>query len=262
MKNTKLLFSILFAFLIFTTLSQADEVCDIAWYRGQGASSGAWYYNIQNAFEELEAFEGICWEIIWTAQEIKDGALQHPDGSSKYEVVYFMGGSGRDYNNGLGEEGAQMIRDFVSSGGGYIGTCAGAFYGSTNYSGIFPGRANYNSYIGIVDYILTDSLINEGFGSQLDNVTYYAGCWLEENIEDVEYVAIYESFTTLDGHAAVTFNNYGSGHVILSGGHPEAETGYRNLEYFKQLFRYILGLGEQPDLTPPLPPTGLRIIQE
>lgn len=261
MKNIKLLFSILFAFFIFTTLSQADIVCDIVWYRGEGASSGAWSYNIQNALEELEAIEGICWEIIWTAQEIKDGALQNPDGSPKYGVVYFMGGSGREYNNGLGEDGAQMIRDFVSSGGGYIGTCAGAFYGSTNYCGIFPGRANYNSYVGIVDYILnTDSLINEGFGLQLDNVTYYGGCWLEEDIEGVEYVAIYESYTTLDGHPAVTFNNYDSGYVILSGGHPEAGTGSRDLEYFKQLFRYVLGLGE-PDLTPPLPPTGLRIVE-
>jgi len=216
-----------------------DYYCDIAWYRGEGIASDGWRSNIQSVFEDLEANEGVCWEIISSAQDIIDGVLQNPDGSPRYNLVYFMGGSGRGYNNALGAEGAQKVRDFINSGGNYVGTCAGAFYGSTNYVGIFPGSMSYVNVILWLDYDLANHIINNGFGSQLSNVQYYQGGWLEEDIPDVDYVATFStSNSQLNGHPAVISNNYGNGRVVLSGGHPEASLS--TLPYFKRLINYAL----------------------
>ena len=38
-------------------------------------------------------------------------------------------GSGNGQAEAIGEVGMQHVRDFVSAGGGYIGTCGGAFLG-------------------------------------------------------------------------------------------------------------------------------------
>lgn len=57
--------------------------------------------------------------------EIREGAL------NSYDVVLAPGGNSIEQGMELNYIGAKAIRDFVRSGGGYLGVCAGAFLGSS-----------------------------------------------------------------------------------------------------------------------------------
>ncbi len=65
-------------------------------------------------------------EIV-SPDDVREGKLK------KFDVVIFPGGSGSAESKGLGEEGLQQVRDFVRSGGGYVGVCAGAYLGTSRY---------------------------------------------------------------------------------------------------------------------------------
>ena len=49
--------------------------------------------------------------------------------SEAFDVLVFPGGSGNGQAAALGEAGLVAVRNFVAQGGGYIGTCGGAFLG-------------------------------------------------------------------------------------------------------------------------------------
>ena len=61
-----------------------------------------------------------------TAQDIHDGQLT----TGNFDVFYMLGGYAPNYFNALGDLGHTMIMDFVSQGGGFLGICAGAYYGA------------------------------------------------------------------------------------------------------------------------------------
>jgi hypothetical protein len=58
-------------------------------------------------------------------EDIRDGAL--PPAIS----TIFPGGSGRGIGNGLQEEGRDILRAYISGGGGYLGVCAGAYFAAS-----------------------------------------------------------------------------------------------------------------------------------
>ncbi len=57
-----------------------------------------------------------------------------------FDVVVFPGGSGNGQAAAIGEAGLEALRAFVASGGGYIGTCGGAFLGlqHAHFYGVGP----------------------------------------------------------------------------------------------------------------------------
>jgi len=68
-------------------------------------------------------------------EDIREGALDKAAG------VMFPGGSGKGIATALRPEGVAIVRDFVASGGGYFGVCAGAYFaasGLDEYSGMMP----------------------------------------------------------------------------------------------------------------------------
>lgn len=62
-----------------------------------------------------------------TPEEIRAGVL------TNYHVVIFAGGSGSKQAEALEESGREAVREFVGSGGGYIGICAGAYLATSGY---------------------------------------------------------------------------------------------------------------------------------
>lgn len=50
------------------------------------------------------------------------------DQLSSYDIVLFPGGNMWEYKNYLSEKGLQIIKDYVQSGGGYIGICGGSYF--------------------------------------------------------------------------------------------------------------------------------------
>ncbi len=60
--------------------------------------------------------------------ELRAGVL------AEFDLVVFPGGSGSKQAGGLGEEGREIVRRFVSEGGGYVGLCAGCYLACEGFS--------------------------------------------------------------------------------------------------------------------------------
>ena len=56
-----------------------------------------------------------------------------PDVLEQFDVLVFPGGSASKQAKALGADRRQSIRDYVASGGGYVGICAGAYLCSSHY---------------------------------------------------------------------------------------------------------------------------------
>lgn len=68
----------------------------------------------------LEAMPGFEVRVM-TGKQIRNA------GRIDADVIIFTGGSGSRQGKSLGDEGREIVRDFVARGGGYIGVCAGAY---------------------------------------------------------------------------------------------------------------------------------------
>lgn len=88
----------------------------VALYRAPGVSLESHYATL----EALREARGIVPRGV-TPEEVQAGALEG------HHVVIFTGGRGSVQGRSLGDDGRQIVRDFVNSGGGYIGVCAGSY---------------------------------------------------------------------------------------------------------------------------------------
>lgn len=59
--------------------------------------------------------------------EVKNGGID------QFDVVIFPGGSGSKQGLGIGVDGREKIRKFISAGGGYLGICGGCYLACENY---------------------------------------------------------------------------------------------------------------------------------
>jgi predicted deacylase/putative intracellular protease/amidase len=62
-----------------------------------------------------------------TPEEIRAGVLKY------FDLVVFAGGSGSKQAEAIGEEGREIVKQFVANGGGYVGICAGAYLATSGY---------------------------------------------------------------------------------------------------------------------------------
>jgi len=94
---------------------------DIAVYVGAGTSNSR-----DKVVSSLEAYDNVRVHQL-TSDDVLNGKLQG------MEIVLQPGGSGGAQAKGLGPEGREVIKSFVSQGGGYIGICAGAYLATCDY---------------------------------------------------------------------------------------------------------------------------------
>ena len=74
-----------------------------------------------------------------------NGRLLYPDGQPRYRLLFVNGGNSTSHGRSIGKDGLQNMRSFVENGGGYVGTCAGAFFAAKGYD----SQTNYSYYLGI-----------------------------------------------------------------------------------------------------------------
>lgn len=74
----------------------------------------------QGLYISILASAGIDAKAI-SAEQVKQGGLDELD------LFIIGGGSGTKFNASLGEDGGQLVEQFVKRGGGVIGTCAGGY---------------------------------------------------------------------------------------------------------------------------------------
>lgn len=109
----------------FKTVIAAPKVAKplrVAIYQGPGAPESS----AENVQRVVKLMSGTTARII-TGDEVKQLAL------SQFDVVVFPGGSGSGQAKGIGEEGREKVREFVKTGGGYVGICAGAYLACANF---------------------------------------------------------------------------------------------------------------------------------
>eukprot|EP00750_Incisomonas_marina_P003803 INCI13414.1.p1 GENE.INCI13414.1~~INCI13414.1.p1 ORF type:complete len:404 (+),score=65.71 INCI13414.1:91-1302(+) len=95
----------------------------LAFYVGPGTSDLEVFYSTLNEAAAM-AFGSSYSLSNFTAPDV----VEHLSRES-VDILVVPGGSGNTQANGLGDDGLNAVREFVAAGGGYIGTCGGAFLG-------------------------------------------------------------------------------------------------------------------------------------
>lgn len=191
----------------------------------------------------------------YNIQTVSADSINHTNWEMDTHILIIPGGRATPYFEALHPIGNQKIKNFVASGGHYLGICAGGYYGASHiifenghpqneiitdralalYSGTAEGPAydlgvfEYNSEAGArVGYITTDTE-SESVDLQLSlliPVYFNGGCYfhsqsdLDTHVSNVSIIAKYADHK--NNPAAIIAFAYGKGKVCLSGVHFES----------------------------------------
>jgi glutamine amidotransferase-like uncharacterized protein len=149
----------------------------------------------------------VMWQPI-TGAEVRAGRLRD------FDLLVVPGGRASEQADMLERAGRESIREYVKSGGGYLGICAGAFLGS----------ATFDSWLSIVNAQSTvGTHYVPGAGYKM---------WLDRGIGDVQ-VDLSDAGLTLFGSGGRTFRAaYSGGPVFAPGGRTDLGD-YLSLAYYK-----------------------------
>lgn len=277
----------LFAAAILTAGCQSGEydfevrtdVPDKAFYKDLFMDTGLWMseyrtmpvvdylsldYEYFYAPEPNDTNQSLQEQAICGSDEDLNGVLLYPDGEPRFRMVYVNGGLASYHGRSLRAQGRNNFRRFVMNGGGYIGSCAGAFMASygidednetmRGYLGIWPGFANNTGDIVNLAYDLPEespALRYYDFGGDrhIDVMKHYNGPFFSkwDSVEGTEVIAVNNAEGyILDGQAAVIAYKADafSGVVIPSGGHPEQVPDGEGRDLMASYVRYAMdGLG-------------------
>ncbi len=167
--------------------------------------------------------------------DIRNGRLTN----DTFDVVVFPGGYCWGYETALGAKGGLEVKSFCRAGGGVMGICAGSYYLSKTieyygetflYLSLFEGVA-----VGELDDIaqyphaaLTPTFTSDPVIGELGAMqVYYAGGPFFTQLEasNALVVTTYAYDGKYAGMPDVIRFEYGDGHVLLTGTHPEVRTG-------------------------------------
>jgi glutamine amidotransferase PdxT len=181
-----------------------------------------------------------------SAAAIQAGSL------SNYDVVMFPGGSGTGEANALLQTGCAKVEQFVARGGGYVGTCAGAFLAALGYN-------TPTSWLQIVDaqiidvehwdrgtgsaqihLVNTNNVILAGFPEYLW-AHYFNGPLLgpggSASLPDYEEEAVFVTdihdnapVGIMPGKTCMTTSAYQLGKCVLFSFHPELTAGLEQMD--------------------------------
>jgi len=165
---------------------------------------------------------------------------------SGYDVLVMPGSSeGYDYL-GSDEIDANAVKNFVASGKGYLGICAGAYSGAQYTEDWYDGW-------GIAPHVINEHPLDTGnltvnITSAGNELFGYSGKQIMPHINgpamyasggDVVTFATYaDDNTDYEGSAAVIGDHYGKGRSVLSGVHPELEPEHPDMLAYMILWAY------------------------
>lgn len=239
MKNMNKLIIIFVVLVLASTIAIAPppgppalKGADFAIY----VDAGTWQPSIA-AFKEVLEWKGLTWEEV-LASHVNSVNL-----TPLYKGIYFPGGWAPDYNQKIKTSGYQNIRNFINSGGAYIGVSAGAYFAcdkivweSVNYD--YPLNLFGGNCIGPIseiapwpDYVMTTMDINQSHPANAfepsQRTVYYQGepYFVPYAGQEMLTMARYSvpSNPSVDNTPGIISYNYGQGRVVLSGPHLELE---------------------------------------
>jgi glutamine amidotransferase PdxT len=180
------------------------------------------------------------------------GAAIRAGGLTNYDVVMFPGGSGSGEANALQQTGCAKVEQFVAHGGGYVGTCAGAFLAALGYNTATSWLEIADAQIIDVDHwdrgtgtaqirlVNTNNVILAGFPECL-GAHYFNGpllgpggsATLPDYEEDAVFVTdIHDNAPAgiMPGTTCMTTSIYQSGKCVLFSFHPELTPGLEQMD--------------------------------
>lgn len=195
-----------------------------------------------------------------------NGRLLYPDGQPRYRLLFVNGGSSTTHGKSLDEKSLNNMRQFVTNGGSYVGTCAGAFFASAGYDNyssypyylsVWPGvmihtglsdsstgmviekdspLLNYFEFGG--DYYVEDVRHNKGgYPAELTNNTEVLARYDYPNRETIHLQPSIWAYKT-DSH---------TGRILLEGSHPEEVASGERRDLTAAMILYALdGVGTTP----------------
>lgn len=203
-----------------------------------------------------------------------NGVLLYPDGAPRFRMIYVNGGKSTSHGRSFMKGGLDRIREYVSSGGSYVGSCAGAFIASryvyrndslserNMWFGVWPGcvrgtalRKAYTTVAiepnsALFSYGLSD------FRMDVDSVRHNGGCYADvehawpEGTEILARFSMPESDSRhdLDGKPVIWAYkaSAATGRVIPCGSHPESIASGRRLDLMTAMFRYAMDGNPSP----------------
>jgi len=212
------------------------EHVKVAVFYGGGVTGGA--------HEHIRPLENAGFNVEIIREDLTCESL------AEYDIVTFPGGG--PYDKYLSQENMQAIKDFVSGGGGFLGTCGGSMLGIK--LGLLDAEPAINGQYetfadlrGPLLLNLTADPVNPivfGYSSFVESM-YFWGPFLSSIGNDVETIGSYHARTrnlsvyfpeiskaydytpkteVIDdfwGTPAIIAGKYGSGKVVLSAVHPE-----------------------------------------
>jgi len=191
---------------------------------GLYAGKGSWNENVEvtGYFLDHYGFE-------WSSFDEKEAV--HLNFEENYDLLWFPGGFAAEYKNYIDDH--SNIRDFVSSGGLFIGSCAGAYYASdilrwqgTDYEypldlfdgkGVGPLSGQIGSgETGTIE-LTEEHPVNRDFKAEKE-MYYFDGPYFEPYDRDsVSVLARYQA----NSEPAIIAGEKESGKYLLLGPHPE-----------------------------------------
>ena len=189
--------------------------------------------------------------------KLLDGEMVRNGGLDGLDVLVMPGGSSKMEFTTLGTNGVNRMKDFIRSGGGYIGTCAGCCLlmdGEDRRARMMP----WNTCGSVGDTLFPTVEVNEkgaaalGISKGSHVMRYHGGpcMWPTHNSIPDANLELWGTFdaeaamkgklkTRMHGSAAMLGGTYGKGRVFVTSSHPE----YFNstLYVIEGAFRYVTG---------------------
>ena len=226
----------------------------VAIFSGEGATNAS-ASNVKKCLPSSAGFEV---EII-SAEKIRSGGLE------KFDVLIHPGGSGSKQAAGLGKEGRERVKKFVTDGGGFIGICAGAYLASAEYPwslGLLNARviddAHWARGSGDVEIDLTPAgRTTLGAKEAHCSIRYNQGPLLgpaaQDDSDDFESLATFATEVAkkgaptgvMKGTTAIARGKCGQGRVLCFSPHPEKTPGRE--EFLQAAVRWVATASRDKD---------------
>ncbi|MFX1431851.1 MAG: BPL-N domain-containing protein [Promethearchaeota archaeon] len=213
-------------FILFTTINTFNtrygvsqtrnnlRGVNVAVYNGNGALESS-YVALKEMFEWMDANVNSI-----NSDNILSGTL------SDCDILVFPGGDTSLYQFYLGNEGIEIIRNFLLNGGSYFGICGGALFGTDGLNLIDGSFLPTNPEIPGGIYIIEMNVNQGSTGPDLSDepASYQLLYWSSryyhsDNMSNINPIMIYPHNNQ---PGMITFR-YGNGAVFLSFPHPEYE---------------------------------------
>ena len=177
----------------------------------------------------------------YQVESIDSKTISYKSWMNGCSLLVIPGGRDLPYLSSLGTVGCKRIRDFVHSGGSYLGICAGAYFASGfvefQKGGIyevlgdrllrfFPGSAVGPALSSeLFDYQSHSSAIASTllFDGERLKTYYHGGCYFKDAMKypSIETIATYDEMENKE--SAVICLKLGTGRAVLSGVHFEVQ---------------------------------------